>query len=62
MESIANSDFCVMVSDGDSRGVLLGFFNAAVKSLAVSMIMLVAVSVGVMSYWGNKETDFRMQT
>ena len=50
----------VMVSDGGSIGFLLIFFNAAVKSLAVAIIFSVAVSVCMMSLWGNQETFFPM--
>ena len=39
------SSLHVMVSDGGSRGFLLICFNAAVKSLAVAIMFLVAVSV-----------------
>ena len=45
-----------MVSDGGSRGFLLIFFNSTVKYLVVAIIMSVAVEVGMMSLWGNKET------
>ena len=43
----------MIVSDSDSRGFLLSRFNAAVKFLAVAIIMSVAVVVGMMSLWGN---------
>ena len=52
----------VMVSDGGSRGFLLIFINAAVKYFAVAIIMSVAVTVGIMSLWGNQETLFPMRT
>ena len=42
-----------MVSDGDSRGFLLIFFNAAVKYLEFAIIVLVAVAVRMMSLWVN---------
>ena len=51
-----------MVSDGGSRGFLLICFNAAVKYLAVAIIMLVAVAVVMMSFWGNQYTFCQMQT
>ena len=50
-----------MVSDGGSRGFLLVCFNAAVTSLAVDIIMLVAVAVGMVSFWGKQETGCKMR-
>ena len=54
----------MMVSYGGSRGFLLVCFNVAVKYLAVSIIIsvAVAVAVGMMSLWGNQDTVFPMQT
>ena len=52
----------VMVSDGGSRGFLLIFLNAAVKSLAVAILMLVAVAVFMMSLWGNQEKCFPIRS
>ena len=49
-----------MVSDGGNRWFLFVCFNASVKSLAVAIIMLVAVEVGMVILWGNKETVFPM--
>ena len=46
----------MMVSYGGNRGFLLVCLNAAVKYLAVDIIMLVAVAVGMMSFLGNQET------
>ena len=58
MESIRQSSVHVMVLDGGSRRFLLVFLNAVVKSVAVAIIMSVAVSVGMMSLWGNQATLF----
>ena len=62
MESSWKSALRAMVLDGGSRGSLLIFFNAAVKSLAVAIVMLVAVAVGMMSFWGNQETFCAIRT
>ena len=43
----------MMVSDGGSGVFLLVFFNVTVKSFVVAIIMLVEMSVGMMSFWGN---------
>ena len=52
----------MIVSDGGSRGFLLIYFNAAVKSLVFAIIMSVTVAVGMVSLWGKKETVCPMQT
>ena len=52
----------VMASDGVSRRFLLIFFNAEVKSLAVAIIMSMAVAVGMKSFWGNQDTTCTMIT
>ena len=62
MESSWESTLRVMVSDGGSRGFLLSCLNATVKSFDVTIIMSVAVSVGMMSLWGNQETLCPMRT
>ena len=54
------NDLHTMISDGGSRGFLLIFFNAAVKYLAVAIIMFVAVAVCMMSLCVNQETVFPM--
>ena len=51
-----------MVSDSGSIVFLLIYINAVVKYLAVAIIMLVAVEVGIMSFWGNQETVCPIQT
>ena len=51
-----------MVSDGGSRGFLLIFFNAAVKSLVVAIMMSVAVVVGMINFWGKQETISPIKT
>ena len=51
-----------MVSYGGSRGFLLIFLNAAVKSLEVAIIMLMTLAVGMMIFWVNQETVCPMQT
>ena len=52
----------VMVSDGVSRKLLLIFFNAEVKYLAVAIIMSMAVAVVMTSFWGNQDTACTMIT
>ena len=51
-----------MISDGGSRGFLLICLNDAVKYFVVAIVMSVAVTVGMISLWGNQETIFTMQT
>ena len=51
-----------MVSDGGSRGFLLIFFNAAVKSLVVAVMMSVSVAVGMINFWGKQEIVFPIKT
>ena len=62
MESSWKGALRVMVSYGGNRGFLLVCLNAAVKYLAVDIIMLVAVAVGMMSFLGNQETVCPMWT
>ena len=45
-----------MVSDGSSRGFLLGFFYSAVKSLEVAITILVSVANAVQMYSHTKPT------
>ena len=47
---------------GGSREFLFIRFNAAVKSLAVAIIMSVEMVVGMMSLWGNQDKVCPIQT
>ena len=62
MESSWKSALRVMVSYGGSRGFLLICINAAVKSLAVDIIVSVEVAVKMMILWDYQETLCPMQT
>ena len=62
IKSSLNSDFLVVLSYGGSRVFLLVCFNAAVKYLAVAIIMSVAVAVVMMSLWVNQDTVCPMLT
>ena len=60
MESSWKSSLRVMVSYDSNRGFLLVFFNAPVKYLEVTIIMSVAVAVGMVSLQWNQNTVFPM--
>ena len=64
MESSWESALRLMVSYGSSRGFLFICLNAAVKYFVVAIIIsvAVAVAVGMMSLWGNRETLCPMRT
>ena len=62
MEYSWKSALRVMILYGDSRDFLSIFFNAAVKYFVVPITMSVAVTVGIMSLWGNQETLFPIRS